>query len=916
MLAVEGDSGVLFRYRFGDTEFDEARFELRVGGDLIEVQPKPLELLALLLRTPGEVVTSGEILQTVWKYQNPGALETNVIGTALTKLRSALGKDARRIVNQPRVGYRFEGRVERVVVGHALSSGLALEPGMAVPLRHNFVLRELLSRSRYSEVWRARHAKTDEARIYKFSPAGERLQALKREATLYRLLREALGEREDIVRVIDWNFTEAPFFLECEDGGQNLRVWAEDARRLRGLPLAERIALLLQIADAVAAAHSVGVLHKDLKPDNVLIAPREGGWQVKLTDFGSGQLLEPARLQDLGITQLGFTATQNVAGDATTGTLLYMAPELTRGEPPTIQSDVYALGLLLYQLVIGDVRRPLVPGWQREVTDELLQQDIAAATDGNPAHRLSSVGELANGLRRLAERRAWLLQRRALEESARQAQEHLKRSRARRPWLIVSMASLALGLMASSWLYYQSRQAYLAAEEQRSRAEAINKFLNEDLLGAADPGGPGAQRDPTVKQLLSRAAARLDGRFGDDPLTKASLDLTIGQSYFGLSDYADAEAFQRRGIAQLTARKGASDAATIEAQYLLARTLGLQSRYDETGALLDQADRAAGSRLAQPTRLAMLSAWARGSYYAMRMQPELALPRFEQAERVRMRVLPDDQAWLLHLHGALAWCYVRTNRNQDALATLTPLLQPAYSVDSIGVAEWQKVRMHYAQALANLSRYAEAEATLKDALGEARRVMGEDNFATGIVWDYLGEIYQYTGQWREAIAAHERAAAIARLTVGAQSRNVAILSSELAVSHYHADGAAQALPLLEAAHAALAEKLGRDSAITQGAAFHLASALADLDRPADARALLGQVHAEALTTLEPQQNWSERIAGLQGLLLIQEGQPAEGRALVEDALTRLTAHKAPDWMVQPLQAALGRSGGATRLARQ
>ncbi len=915
MLAVEGDGAVLFRYRFGDVEFDEARFELRVGGELIEVQPKPLELLALLLRTPGEVVTTEEILHAVWKYQNPGALETNVIGTALTKLRSALGKDARRVVNQPRVGYRFEGRVERVVVGRPLSSGLALEPGMAVPLRPNFVLRELLSRSRFSEVWRARHAKTDEPRIYKFSPAGDRLPALKREATLFRVLRDALGERADFARVIDWNFAEAPFFLECEDGGQNLRKWAEEDGRLGGLDMAQRLELFLQVADAVAAAHSVGVLHKDLKPDNVLIAPQGENWQVKLTDFGSGQLLEPARLQDLNITMLGFTATQGVAGDATTGTLLYMAPELTRGETPTTQSDVYALGLLLYQLVIGDMRRPLVPGWQREVTDELLQQDIAAATDGNPAHRLASVAELVGRLRHLAARREELIRRRVLEQMAQQAHDELKRSRARRPWLFALVTSLLIGFTASLLLYYQSLRAYLTAEEQRSRAEAINKFLNEDLLGAADPGAPGAQRDPTVKQLLSRAAGRLDGRFGGDPLTKASLDLTIGQSYFGLSDYADAEAFQKRGIAQLTASKGADDTGTIEAQYLLANTLGLQSRYDENLALLDQADRAAGSRLQQPTRLAMLSAWARGNYYAMRMQPARGLPHFEQAERVRLRVMPDDTTWLLHIHGALAWCYVRTNRNQDALATLAPLLQPAYSVDNIGVTEWQKVRMHYTQALDNLGRYDEAEATVQEALREARRVLGEDHFMTGLVWDYLGGIYLYTGRWREAIAAHERALAIARLTVGPQSRNIAILESELAESHYRLDGAAPALPQLQASHAALVQKLGQDSAITQSAAFYLANALADLDRPAEAQAMLEQVRADALNTMEPQLNWGERVAGFKGSLLMQQGKPAEGRPLVEDALARLNAAKAPAWVTQPLQAALNKAGG-TKLARE
>jgi len=887
-----------------------------VGGLSVEIQPKPLELLAMLLRTPGEVVTSGEILQSVWKYQNTGDLETNVIGTALTKLRSALGKDARRIINLPRVGYRFEGRVERVVVGHTLSSGLALEVGMTVPMRHNFVLRELLSRSKYSEVWRARHAKTEEVRIYKFSPDGDRLAALKREATLFRVLRETLGERADIVRVIDWNFAEAPFFLECEDGGQNLRKWADDGNRLRGLDLEARIALFLQIADAVAAAHSVGVLHKDLKPDNVLVAAKGAGWQVRLTDFGSGQLLDPERLADLGITQLGFTATQGLFGDATTGTLLYLAPELTRGETPTIQSDVYALGLLLYQMVIGDMRRPLVPGWQREVADELLQQDIAAATDGNPSHRLTSVGELANGLRRMPERRAGLAQRRALEQSARLAQEALKRSRARRPWLIASLASMAAGCVLSSWLYFQSRQAYLAAEAQRTRAEAINTFLNDDLLGAADPSGPGGQRDPTVKLLLARAAGNLEGRFHDDPLTKASLDLTIGKAYFGLSDYANAEVFQKRGLARLQSAGSAGDADTLEAEYSLARTLGLEGRFAEAGEMLARADSAAGDRVHEQSKLGMLAAWSRGAYFLMKMQPELALPNYQQAESIRLKILPNDSTWLFRIRGTLAWCYVRLGRNDDAIAALQGLMQPQYSLENIGATDWEKVRLQYALALSNLSRFDEAAATLKDSLRQVQQVLGEDNYVTGLVWNHLGAVYQGAAQWDQAIDAQTRAYAIMRRCVGDQSQATLGVASELAISKYLSGRTAEALPMLQEVHTALAAKLGADAALTQDAAFYLAAALSDLGRPEEASGLLNQLQAPALNSVDPGTDWTQRIAGLRGTILLREGKQVEARPLLASALARLAQENAPSWVLDPLRIALRATDSPTLVSRK
>src|SRR3546814_6757634 len=82
---------------------------------------------------------------------------------------------------------------------------------------------------------------------------------------------DTLGERDDIIRVLDWNFYQLPFYLECEYGGCNLADWATQPPGLAALPLQQRLHLFLKIADAVAAAHSVGVLHKDLKPANVLV---------------------------------------------------------------------------------------------------------------------------------------------------------------------------------------------------------------------------------------------------------------------------------------------------------------------------------------------------------------------------------------------------------------------------------------------------------------------------------------------------------------------------------------------------------------------------------------------------------------------------------------------------------------------
>jgi len=228
------------------------------------------------------------------------------------------------------------------------------------PAREQWQLSRALERSGSSEVWLAQNPKTREQRVFKFASYGVRLTALKREITISRFLRESLGERPDFVRILEWNFETAPFFLESEYAGPNLAEWAEQHGGLSQVPLNDRLQLLIDIAKAVAAAHGIGVLHKDLKPANILLVvpneaprnevPRNGGyktWQIKIADFGSASLFDPSRLQTLGITNLGFTQTITQDGSFT-GTLMYLAPEVLAGQSPSTSADVYALGVMLY----------------------------------------------------------------------------------------------------------------------------------------------------------------------------------------------------------------------------------------------------------------------------------------------------------------------------------------------------------------------------------------------------------------------------------------------------------------------------------------------------------------------------------------------------------------------------------------
>jgi formylglycine-generating enzyme required for sulfatase activity/serine/threonine protein kinase/class 3 adenylate cyclase len=296
--------------------------------------------------------------------------------------------------------------------------------GLDIPGRDGWELQRKLGAGGFGEVWLAISKRTKEPRAFKFCFHVDRLRHLKRELTLFRLLKEALGEREDIARLYDVRLDEAPFFLELEytpDG--SLDAWAVKEDRLKAMSLQDRAELVAGVAEALGAAHSVGVLHKDVKPSNVLVRrDAEGRPHARLTDFGIGQLLDPAILEGVQVTAAGFTETVALTDlGSRTGTRLYMAPELFASKPASIASDVYALGVLLYQMIISDLGRPLAQGWEREISDSLLVKDITACIAGKPSERLPSCETLAKRLRALEARRERLAvkQRRAAADARR-----------------------------------------------------------------------------------------------------------------------------------------------------------------------------------------------------------------------------------------------------------------------------------------------------------------------------------------------------------------------------------------------------------------------------------------------------------------------------------------------------------------
>lgn len=368
------------------------------------------------------------------------------------------------------------GKVKRAIrAGEEDVLGWRPAVGLEVPERPGWMLVQRLGAGGFGEVWVAEHAKLGEKRAFKFCFDDDRLRGLKREVTLTRLLRTVLGDREDIVRFYELKLDEPPFYLESEYAPEgNLLQWAEKQGGFGKIPMETRIEIAAAAATSLAAAHSVGVLHKDIKPANILIFRDDSGRpRPRLVDFGIGTLSDDAALERHGVTGAGFTmaSMQN-----SSGTPLYSPPEFLAGRPYTVQGDVYGLGVMLYQMVIGDPEKPLAPGWERYVSDPLLREDIAVCVDGDPAQRLAGTAELATRLRALPERRA------AIEQAAKAAATEQARRRRQRTAIFGGAAAVAVALLTVPLTLWALKEKNLAVKaKEGSDAATVRAVAGEEL---------------------------------------------------------------------------------------------------------------------------------------------------------------------------------------------------------------------------------------------------------------------------------------------------------------------------------------------------------------------------------------------------------------------------------------------------
>jgi len=285
------------------------------------------------------------------------------------------------------------------------TTGWRPAPGTPVPYS-NWIIEERLGRrkpafeqpdaitefsGRFSEVWRARSSIDPRQTVaLKFAFNKNLLRNLRREERLLTHL--ARAQHPNLVKIHGVVCGDAPpFYIEMEYvDGVTLDQWLMESPSM-----AMRLDAIAQIAEALDIVHARGIFHRDIKPSNILIQPQTGGAVLaKLTDFGLGAALDAHILGSLQTTLSG----------ATVGTWDHIAPEVRKGKPASPQSDIYSLGVTLYQTVTGRIDCNLAD-WRHHVRDAHVRVAIAGCLASTPEERWKQARMMADVLRRKEERR-------------------------------------------------------------------------------------------------------------------------------------------------------------------------------------------------------------------------------------------------------------------------------------------------------------------------------------------------------------------------------------------------------------------------------------------------------------------------------------------------------------------------------
>jgi serine/threonine-protein kinase len=673
--------------------------------------------------------------------------------------------------------------------------------------------------------------------------------------------------------------------------GERIDRWCD----ARALSVAERLRLFLQAVRAVAHAHTRLVVHRDLKPGNILVTP-EG--EVKLLDFGIAKLLGEAE-GEAGATEL----TQQ-HGRALT--LDYASPEQLSGAPIGTASDVHALGVVLYELLTGvrpyraitganpsaaqleDAIRHGEPKRPSEVTADrerrrVLRGDIDTlllkALKKDPAARYATADALADDIVRHLERRPLLAQP---DRFGYRARRFVARNRLAVGSATAIVAALCAGSALALW------QARAALAEAR-RAEQISQFVVAMFEGV-DPQAAGSARSVSAQAILDRAERRLvASTAADDVDMRAALRLALARSRQGLGDHARAVALADAALADPALP--ASHRTRAPLLLLKATALKDLQRLDEadaTLAALPAPGPGADPELsAQATLLRGLVAHQRGQWQAAREQAEHVLGSLPPATATAPASLLRARAHELAAQGA---SMLRDKPAAQRHARAAWDERRRLHVDDPQHPDLVFTQQLLGAALVDAGAMADAQPLLQHALEATRAVLGPDS---GRIVEYasrLAIVEAELGRFGRALALLEDAERVAQAGGAPESMMRAGQLRTLARAQLRQRRHAEALPRLQRSLAML-ERF-QSPHVARVVRADVLFAAAHVSTPlAQAEAGLARILAEQ-AQVEPRYR-THLPHHYRGVLLRLDGRPAEAVQALQagEPLTRANTRK-------------------------
>lgn len=742
------------------------------------------------------------------------------------------------------------------------------------------------------------------------------IKVMRQEAARGDLLRRFLVERQIlaslehpyIARLLDGDTTDEgrPYFVLEHVEGEPLDVYCNRHR----LQIGERIELFRKVCQAVHHAHRHLVVHRDLKPANILVTA-EG--HPKLLDFGIAKILDPQTFpRPVARTLTGLRPM----------TPLYASPEQVGGEPVTTASDVYSLGVILYQVLTGELphdlpsgfvaeterrireHRPEPPsqvaarivredptaaarlasarqispsGWARELSGD-LDAVILQALRKEPERRYSSVEQLAEDLLAVRQQRPV----RARGDSVRYRVSRF----VRRHRLGVAAAALFF-VMLAAFSFVVSVQAIhlgreqIAVKQERDKAVRVAELM-EEIFAASKPWATRADA-VTARELLDRGAERVRRELEDQPEIRAELLETIGRSYTALGLYDPAESILTEALEIRRRHLEATDPEVADSLRILGELQGYRQELERAEALLREALDILGRSYGRDHPEIADTVNHLGVVLGEQGRLEVAIHLLEQAAESR-RLPAADPVELAETLINLGVYHEQLGDYPEAARVLEEALQileDRFGSEHVEIARALNVLSIVVERQGDL---AESERLLTRALEIRRKLLGEDHPDFARAASNLAILLRRRGELERAEAMYYQALETQRRGFGEGHPEIARTLNNLGVLlRYKGD--------LEASEARHREALAirrevygprhPDVAISLA---NLASSLAAQDRLEEAEALLRQgidIRSQTLGERHPDVAWDLHDLGR---ILHRKGQLAEAESVLRQAL--------------------------------